>query len=336
MGRGGPSDGEPVTYRLGLTSLTSAFGAATLAVLAASPGAAQQASAGSTISADFPFESHYVDVLGSRMHYVDEGEGEPILFIHGNPTSSYLWRNIIPYVSDAYRAIAVDLIGMGKSDKPDLAYTFQDHSRYLNAFIEALGLQDVTLVIHDWGTVLGFHYAREHEDNVRGIAFMEAIIPPAFPREGPMGGALGRFRTAEGEQLVLQQNQFVEQILPGGVARGLTDAEMAYYRAPYPTPDSRLPTLQWPRELPAAGEPARNVAVVAGVGGWMQRTSVPMLFFWARPGALNNEDFAEAMVERVRNIQTSFVGEGRHYIQEDQPEMIGRTLADWRRRIGRD
>jgi haloalkane dehalogenase len=224
---------------------------------------------------------------------------------------------------------------MGRSDKPDIAYTFQDHSRYLNAFIEALGLRDVTLVIHDWGTVLGFQYAVEHESNVQGIAFMEAIIPPAFPRDAEMGGALGRYRTAEGEELILQQNQFVEQILPGGVARGLTEAEMARYREPYPTPASRLPTLQWPRELPAGGEPARNVAVVQGVGAWMQRTSVPMLFFWARPGALNNEAFAESMVERVANIQTSFVGTGRHYIMEDQPEMIGRTLADWRRRIGR-
>lgn len=306
-----------------------------LALLVATPCAGRQAGGSApAISAEFPFASHYVEVLGSRMHYMDEGEGEPILFIHGNPTSSYLWRNIIPYVAGHYRAIAVDLIGMGKSDKPDIAYTFQDHSRYLNAFIEALGLQNVTLVIHDWGTVLGFNYAVEHEDNVVGIAFMEAIVPPAFPRAAPLGGALGRFRSDEGEQLILQQNQFVEQILPGGVVRGLTEAEMEHYREPYRTPESRLPTLQWPRELPAAGEPARNVAVVERVGDWMQQTDVPMLFFWARPGALNNEAFADSMVVRVKNIQTTFVGAGRHYIQEDQPEVIGRALADWRRRIG--
>jgi haloalkane dehalogenase len=183
--------------------------------------------------------------------------------------------------------------------------------------------------------VLGFHWAMEHEDDVVGIAFMEAIIPPAFPREQPMGrGALGRFRSEAGERLVLQENQFVEEVLPGGVVRGLTDEEMAYYRAPYPTPESRRPTLQWPREVPAAGEPVRNVEVVARIGEWMQGTDVPMLFLWARPGALNNEAFAEAMIERVANIQTQFVGTGRHYIQEDQPEMIGRSLADWRRRIG--
>ncbi len=296
---------------------------------------AQQATnTSSAISAEFPFESRYVEVLGSRMHYVDEGEGEPILFLHGNPTSSYLWRNIIPFVTDHYRAVAVDLIGMSKSAKPDLDYTYQDHKRYLDAFIEALDLSNITLVIHDWGSVLGFDYAVEHVDNVVGIAFMESIVPPAFPRSEPMGGALGRYRSDAGEELILEENQFVEQILPGSVIRDLTDEEMAYYRAPYTTPESRLPTLQWPRELPAGGEPARNVEVVTRIGGWMQETDVPMLFFWARPGALNNEAFAEAMVARVANVQTAFVGAGRHFIQEDQPEMIGRTLADWRRRIG--
>ena len=310
------------------------LGSLAVALVLPTYGGAQQPTSPS-ISADFPYESRYVEVLGSRMHYVDEGRGDPVLFLHGNPTSSYLWRNVIPYVTSDHRAIAVDLIGMGKSDKPDLAYTYQDHKRYLDAFIEALDLRDITLVIHDWGSVLGFDYAVGHESNVVGIAFMEAIIPPSFPRTEPMGGALGRFRTEAGEALILDQNQFVEGILPGSVARGLTEEEMAYYRAPYTTRESRLPTLQWPRELPAAGEPARNVAVVNRVGSWMQETDIPMLFFWARPGALNNEAFASAMVERVRNIQTAFVGEGRHYIQEDQPEMIGRTLSDWRRRIGR-
>ena len=195
--------------------------------------------------------------------------------------------------------------------EPDLAYTYQDHKRYLDAFIEALDLRNVTLVIHDWGSVLGFDYAVEHDDNVVGIAFMESIIPPSFPRSEPMGGPLGRYRTDAGEDLILEQNQFVEQILPGSVVRGLTDEEMEYYRGPYPTPESRIPTLQWPRELPAGGEPARNVEVVTRIGGWMQGTDIPMLFFWARPGALNNEAFAEAMVERVTNIQTAFVATSR-------------------------
>ena len=289
------------------------------------------------ISAEFPYESHYLEVRGSQMHYVDEGEGDPIVFIHGNPTSSYLWRNIIPYVSDDYRAIALDLIGMGKSDKPDIGYTYVDHYEYVHDFIDALGLEQVTLVLHDWGTVIGLDFAKSHANNIAGIAFMEAIVPPAYPSPDPMAGIFASFRTeGEGEELVLEQNVFVEQILPGAVLRGLTEEEMNYYREPYPTPESRVPTLQWPRELPAAGEPARNVNIINEIGEWMETTDIPMLHLWARPGAINNEAFAEAMVERINDIQSSFVGAGSHYIQEDQPEMIGRILADWRRRINQD
>lgn len=313
--------------RKSLLVFASLLASIPLATPASAQGAAPE------ISADFPYASHFVEVLGSRMHYIDEGEGEPILFLHGNPTSSYLWRNVIPHVTDDYRAIAVDLIGMGRSDKPDLDYTYADHARYVNGFIEALGLEDLTLVVHDWGSVLGFDYARAHEDNVVGIAFMEAIIPPRFPAAEPIGGTLGRFRGPEGEDLVLGQNLFVEQVLRNSVVRGLTEQEMAYYREPYPTPESRLPTLQWPRELPAGGEPARNVQIVRGIGDWMRTTDIPMLHLWARPGALNDEEFAREMVQRVRNIQSTFIGAGRHYVQEDQPEMIGRAIADWRRRI---
>lgn len=320
---------------MSVTASGAAVATTALAALALSAPAAAQGGddMGTEISADFPYESRYAAVLGSRMHYVDEGEGEPILFIHGNPTSSYLWRNVIPHVTDGYRAVAVDLIGMGKSDKPDLDYTYQDHKRYLDGFIEALELENVTFVVHDWGSTLGFHWAMEHEDEVAGIAFMEAIVPPAFPSEEPIGPPLAAYRTEEGEELILEQNQFVERILPGAVVRDLTEEEMERYREPYPTPESRLPTLQWPRELPAAGEPARNAEVVRRIGRWMRETEVPMLYFWARPGAINDESFAEAMVERVENIQVQFVGEGIHYIQEDRPEVIGRTLADWRRRI---
>ncbi|MEX1258983.1 MAG: haloalkane dehalogenase [Gemmatimonadota bacterium] len=309
---------------------------ATLMALAGPTAALGQVTSAPTISAEFPFESRFVEVLGSRMHYVDEGGGAPILFIHGNPTSSYLWRNVIPYLSEGYRAIAVDLIGMGRSDKPDIAYTFQDHARYLRGFIEALDLRNLTLVVHDWGSVLGFQYALDHEDNVVGVAFMEAIVPPAYPNPNPLGGLFARLRTAgEGEELILEQNLFVEQILPGSVVRGLTEEEMAHYREPFPTPASRLPTLVWPRELPAGGEPARNVEVVEAIGAWMRSTDLPMLHLWARPGALNPESFAETMVREVRNLQSAFIGSGRHYVQEDQPEIIGRTIADWRRRLDR-
>jgi haloalkane dehalogenase len=183
--------------------------------------------------------------------------------------------------------------------------------------------------------VIGLDFAKSHANNIAGIAFMEAIIPPAYPSPNPMTGIFASFRT-DGEELVLEQNAFGEQMLPGAVLRELTDEEMNHYREPYPTPKSRIPTLQWPRELPATGEPARNVNIINEIGEWMQATDILMLHMWARPGAINNETFAEAIVERVSNIQSSFVGAGSHYIQEDQPEMIGRILADWRRRIASD
>lgn len=288
---------------------------------------------GETISPDFPYESHFVEVLGSTMHYVDEGEGEPVLFIHGNPTSSYLWRNVIPHVSGDYRAIAVDLIGMGKSDKPDIDYTYLEHRRYINGFIEALGLENITLVIHDWGTVLGLDYAMNNASNVAGVAFMEALIPPRFPvpAEPPANTLFGRFRTAgEGEQLIIEDNYFVEQLLPGAVIRELRQAEMDYYRAPYLNPAARKPVLQWPRELPMGGKPAANVAVITAIGEWMRQTDVPMLHFWSK----GQEDTARYYVENLRNLESHFLGEGRHYLQEDHPESIGRAVHDWRRRIG--
>lgn len=291
------------------------------------------------ISAEFPFESKFQSVLGSRMHYVDEGEGDPILFLHGNPTSSYLWRNVMPHLEPQGRVIALDLIGMGKSDKPDIDYTYDDHIRYVEGFIDALNLQNITLVIHDWGSALGFDYASRHENNVSGIAFMEAIIPPFAPipsydAMGPLGSTFRAWRTSgTGEQLILEQNQFVEQILGGtGVARKLTEEEMAHYRAPYPDAASRKPTLVWPREMPIAGEPARNVQLVQRYAAWMTGTEMPMIHLWARPGALNPEPVAQWLVQHVNNLESVFVGQGIHFIQEDQPEIIGRAIADWRRR----
>lgn len=288
---------------------------------------------GETISPDFPFESHYVTVLGSKMHYVDEGQGEVVLFIHGNPTSSYLWRNVIPHVAKGYRAIAIDLIGMGKSDKPALDYTYLDHRRYLEGFIEALNLKNITFVIHDWGTVLGTDYAMRHEANVRGIALMEPLLPPSYPaRTAPGANSIfGQFRSQAGEKLIYEDNYFVERMIPGAVVRTLSEAEMNAYRAPYLEPASRKPTLMWPRELPMGGEPAANVKIISDIGEWMKKTTVPMLFFWSQ-GQQNNADY---YVQNVHNIETHYLGVGRHYIQEDHPESIGRAVYDWRRRIGK-
>ena len=289
------------------------------------------------ISSEFPFEKKFVEVNGSKMAYVDEGKGPVVLFLHGNPTSSYLWRNIIPYVTDGHRAIAVDLIGMGDSGKPDINYSFADHAAYLDSFIEALELTDITLVIHDWGSALGMRYARLNEANVRGLVFMEAIVPPVFPAPsyetlGPESSELfTMLRTPGiGEELVLEQNFFVEKILPEfGVQRPLTETEMAAYRAPYPTPESRKPTLQWPREIPIAGEPPETVVAIEANGEWLTTTDIPKLFFYAEPGAITPAPAVEFLKANVKNMETVFVGPGLHFIQEDNPHGIGEGLAAW-------
>jgi len=284
------------------------------------------------ISADFPFESKYVEVLGSKMHYIDEGEGDPILFIHGNPTSSYLWRNIIPYVTDDGRAIAVDLIGMGQSDKPDIDYRFVDHAKYLDAFIEELELENITLVIHDWGSGLGFNYAMQNEDNIKGIAFMEAFLIPItwdeFPAE--FRETFQMFRTPGiGEDMIMTQNIFIEQILPGSMLREITEEEMNYYREPYPTVESRKPVWVWPNEIPIDGEPADVHEIVANYNKWLQETEVPKILFYVNPGVLVPAPMVEWSKVNLKNLETIYVGEGIHFIQEDHPHAIGEALSDW-------
>ena len=217
------------------------------------------------ISAGMPYESKFVEVEGSRIHYVEEGSGDPVLFIHGNPTSCYLWRNVMPHLASDARCLALDLIGMGRSDKPELDYRLVDHARYVDGFIAALGLERLTLVLHDWGSALGFHYARRHEENVRGIAFMEGIVRPLTWDEWPrtVRGVFQQFRTPEvGWDLVVNRNAFVEQVLPGAIVRKLSDVEMARYREPFIEPGARRPVWRWPNEIPVDGEPADVTALV--------------------------------------------------------------------------
>ena len=286
------------------------------------------------ISPDFPFESKYLEVHGSKMHYVEEGAGDPVLFLHGNPTSSYLWRNVIPHVSPLARCIALDLIGMGKSDKPDIEYRFFDHSKYVEGFIEALGLRNITFVIHDWGSALGFHYARRHEDNVKGLAFMEAIVRPLtwdeFPEEGRQ--MFQAFRTPEvGENMLINQNMFVEQVLPMSILRKLTDEEMNRYREPYADPPSRKPVWRWPSELPIDGEPADVAEAARAYSEWFGKSDVPKLLLYAQPGAHIQGPLLEWCRNNMRNLKALDIGAGSHFVQEDQPHAIGEAIAEWYR-----
>ena len=286
-----------------------------------------------TISAAFPFESKYVEVLGSKMHYVDEGSGDPLLFLHGQPTSSYLWRNIIPHVSSLGRCIAPDLIGFGKSDKPDIEYRFFDHVRYVEGFIEALGLRNITLVIHDWGSGLGLHYAMRNESNIKGLAMMEPIlmsIPSweAFPEE--MREVFQGFRTPDvGWDMIVNQNMFVEGILPNAIVRDLTEEELNVYRAPFADPADRKPVWRWPNEVPIAGEPADVAEAVNEYGAKLQQSRLPKILFHGTPGAIMPPEMVEWSEANLPNLRTVDIGPGIHYLQEDNPHQIGAELAAW-------
>jgi len=284
------------------------------------------------ISEEFPFESHFVEVNGQRIHYVEQGEGAPILFLHGNPTSAYLWRNIIPYTAHHGRAIAMDLIGMGKSDKPDIPYRFHDHVLFVDGFIEALGLKDVVLVIHDWGSGLGFHYAHRHAENVRGVAFMEAILRPVqwsdFPADFKTGFKLMRM-PGIGWIMISGLNFFVNKILPQAIVRTLSETEMAHYREPYPTPRSRRPVRRWPCEIPIEGHPDDVHQAVSAYNAWLQETDIPMLLFYARPGGLIREKDVAWCRQHIKNLTAVDIGPGLHFVQEDNPHKIGEELANW-------
>ena len=288
------------------------------------------------ISANFPFKSNYVEVHGSKMHYVDEGSGDPVLFLHGNPTSSYLWRNIIPYLSSQGRCIAPDLIGMGKSDKPDLEYRFFDHVKYVEGFIEILGLKNITLVIHDWGSALGFHYAMRYENNIKGIAFMEALIKPMiwadFPGNFRMGFKL--FRTLGiGWLMISVMNMFVTQILPQAIVRKLSTEEKDYYAAPYKTIPNRKPVRQWPCEIPIEGKPADVHEMMSNYSQKLQETEVPKLLFFATPGGIIDSKTVEWCRQNMKNLKTVDIGEGIHFVQEDNPHLIGSELASWYKQL---
>ena len=290
------------------------------------------------ISAEFPFESKYLEVKGSKIHYIDEGEGDPILFLHGNPTSSYLWRNIIPYMTSQGRCIAPDLIGMGKSDKPDIDYGFHDTYEYLNAFIEKLGLKNVTLVLHDWGSGMGFHYANLHQDNIKAIVFMEAMYdaPTLFDMPASIRMAIKMIRMPVfGPLLVKTANMFVKKMLPDMILRKLTKEEIAYYAAPYPTSKSRKPLLEWPKAVPFDGKPKAVAEAVSSWNKWLQETDVPKLCFYVSPGIAIKEKDVKIIRESMKNLKMIDLGEGLHFIQEDYPHEIGEGILNWYQSINK-
>ncbi|MGY0061901.1 haloalkane dehalogenase [Streptomyces sp. LZ34] len=272
---------------------------------------------------------------GSTMHYRESGTGTPIVFLHGNPTSSYLWRHVMPAVGPG-RLLAPDLIGMGESGKPEIDYTFADHARYLDAWFDALDLQDVVLVGHDWGGALAFDWAARHPHRVRGIAFTETIVKPMAWEEFPEGGR-ELFRAIKtdgiGEAMILDDNAFIEQALPGTVATPLTQGDLDVYRKPYPTRESRLPLLRWPRSMPLGGEPADVVARIEAYDRWLKASpDVPklLLTFAPGPGAMMHEDIIAWCAENIAGleIERSEAVAG-HHTPEDQPQLIAAAIAAW-------
>lgn len=280
-----------------------------------------------------------ISVNGKTMSYVEMGEGDPIVFQHGNPTSSYLWRNVMPHLQDQGRCIAIDLIGMGDSEKledsgPD-RYTLLEHREYFDGALEALGVRDrVTFVIHDWGSALGFDWANRHRQAVMGIAYMEAIVRPMTWDQWPEAarGIFQGLRSPAGEEMILEKNVFVERVLPGSVLRELSEEEMEVYRRPFKNPgEDRRPTLTWPRQIPIEGEPPEVVELVQGYADWLSQCEVPKLFINAEPGAIligPQRDFCRSWPN-----QKEVTVPGNHFLQEDSPDEIGQAIARWRQQI---
>jgi haloalkane dehalogenase len=289
------------------------------------------------ISTEFPFESCYLEVKGSKIHYIDEGEGDPILFLHGNPMSNYLWRNIIPYLTKQGRCIAPDLIGMGKSSKPDIDYGFQDSFEFLDLFIKQLGLKNITLVLHDWGSGMGFHYANLNRNNIKAIAFMEAMYnaPTTHDMPASIRIALKMMRTPIlGWFMVQVANVFINKMIQDMILRKMTKTEMDYYASPYPTIKSRKPLLKWPLAVPFnSGNPKEVANAVASWHRWLMDSEIPKLFFYVSPGvAIKNKD-VKIIKEGMKNLKSIDLGDGLHFIQEDYPHEIGKEISNWYKQI---
>src|SRR5580658_10150871 len=275
-----------------------------------------------------------VSVLGSTMAYRETGNPDaPVaLLLHGNPTSSYLWRNVIPLVAPTAHSIAPDLIGFGQSGKPDIEYRFADHVRYLDAFLDQIGITSAVVVAQDWGSALAFHLAARRPEFIRGLAFMEFIRPMPTWNDFHLDAieTFQKFRTpGVGEEMILEGNMFVEGVLPAATVRKLTEEEMSVYRAPFPTPESRRPTWRFPNELPIEGKPADVYSTMEKAHLALAESSYPKLLFVGNPGALISPAFAESFANGLKNCRVVQLSSGLHYLQEDHPDVIGATVNEW-------
>ena len=276
----------------------------------------------------------YIDVLGKQIAYVEMGEGDPIIFQHGNPTSSYLWRNILPQLQGLGRCIAMDLIGMGDSekleDKGNMTYSYNTHKKYFDGFLNAIGVEsNATLVVHDWGSALGFDWANDYPEKVKAICYMEGIVQSMEWEDWneDAKGIFQGFRSPAGEEMILEKNLFIEAVLPGSILRKLSDAEMNEYRRPFNDKKSRRPTLDWPRQIPLENDPPEICKIVNSYSQWMAENNIPKLFINAEPGAIligKQREFC-----RTWKNQKEVTVKGSHFIQEDSPNEIGNAIFDW-------
>lgn len=291
------------------------------------------------MSETMPYEKKFARVNDRQIAYVEEGSGDPIVLLHGNPTSSFLWRNVVPELVESGRVIVPDLIGQGDSEKLPASegpgrYTLEVAYSYVDGLLETIGANDnVTLVIHDWGSAIGFLWAMRHAAAVRGVAYMEGIVRPVSWADWPESavGIFKGFRSEKGEDLILNRNMFIEAVLPTSVIRTLSNAEMDAYRAPFPSPDDRQPLLNWPRQIPIEGEPEDVVDLVNEYGAFMAASDLPKLFINADPGSIlvgPQREFCRSWAN-----QQEVTVKGLHFIQEDSPAEIGQAVANWLKAI---
>ncbi len=298
------------------------------------------------VSSRLTLQSKFAEVLGSRMHYFEVGEDQPVLFFHGNPVWSYIWRNIIPHVENSGRCIAFDMIGMGRSDKPNIDYTFQDHARYIEGFIEKLELKDPVLVMHDCGIVAGIHYAMHHPDNVKALAIVsngnrgliEGMLSPLDGWDDVDPEVAEYFRpfreSADSWKLVTEQNVFINEALPKGILRGIGPEQLAYYNEPYHTSNDRKAIWAWLQQFPIGGNPPETVDAVTRVNHFIRQTKIPKLFIHGEPdGIKKGIPMVKWFIEFVKNIEFRSVGQVGYFLQEDCPEAIGTELDQWIRRL---